>query len=108
VKEIDNPHLRMLFDIYHEYTQNGDALPLVTEAEPWVSVYHVADSPGRHDPGTGQMKWDEIYKAIGKTDYSGYLTFEYRPLGDEVASLKKAVTQMRRGVNSAKPGNAQS
>lgn len=101
VKEIDNPHLRMLFDIYHEYVQHGDPIPLVVEAEPYVNIYHVADAPGRHDPGTGEMKWAEIYKAIGKTTYSGYITLEYTPVGDEVESLKKAVTQMRGELNAA-------
>lgn len=101
VKEVDNPHLRMLFDIYHEQVQQGDPIALVTEAEPYVNIFHVADAPGRHDPGTGQMKWDDIYKAIGKTSYSGYVTLEYLPAGDEVESLKKSVTQMRRGLNAA-------
>lgn len=100
-KEVDNPHFRLLFDIYHEYVQNGDPIPAMNEAEPYTAVYHVADAPGRHDPGTGKMKWDDIYKAIGKSGYSGYLTFEYLPLGDQVASLIKAVTQMRKDLNSA-------
>lgn len=104
VKEVDNPHLRMLFDIYHEQTQNGDPIALVMEAEPYVNIFHVADSPGRHDPGTAGMKWDDIYRAIGNTDYADYICLEYLPVGDEVASLQKAVTQMRRDLNSvAKP-----
>ena len=101
VKEIDHPHLRMLFDIYHEGVQQGiEVIPTVVEAEPYVAVYHVADAPGRHDPGTGEMKWDDIYKAIGKTSYSGYMALEYSPVDDPVESLQKAVTQMRRGLNS--------
>ncbi len=71
VKEVDSPRLRMLFDIYHEAVQHGDPIPAIIEAEPFVAVFHVADEPGRNDPGTGKMKWDDIYKAIGKTTYSG-------------------------------------
>jgi len=100
-KEIDHPHFRLLFDIYHEYVQNGDPIPAMNDAEPYTAVYHVADAPGRHDPGTGNMKWDDIYKAIGKSGYSGYLTFEYLPLEDQVASLIKAVTQMRKDLNGS-------
>jgi hydroxypyruvate isomerase len=102
-KEVDNPHFRLLFDIYHEYVQNGDPIPAMNEAEPYVAVYHVADAPGRHDPGTGQMKWDDIYKAIGKSSYAGYVTLEYLPEGDQIASLIKAVTQMRKDLNAAAP-----
>ena len=101
VKEVDNPHFRLLFDIYHEYAQHGDPLAAMNDAEAYTAVYHVADAPGRHDPGTGKMKWDDIYKAIGKSGYSGYLTLEYLPLGDQVASLIKAVTQMRKDLNAA-------
>jgi hydroxypyruvate isomerase len=101
VKEVDNPHFRQLFDIYHEYVQHGDPIPAIQEALPYVNVFHVADAPGRHDPGTAEMKWDEIYKVIGKGGYAGYVALEYSPVGDEVASLVKAVTQMRSDVNSA-------
>jgi hydroxypyruvate isomerase len=101
VKEVDNPHFKQLFDIYHEYVQHGDPITAIQEAEPYVRVFHVADAPGRHDPGTGEMKWDNIYKAIGKTNYSSYIAMEYRSVGDEVDSLIKAVTQMRSDINSA-------
>lgn len=101
VKEVDHPHLRMLFDIYHEAVQHGDPIPALLEAEPYVAVFHVADQPGRNDPGTGDMKWDDIYKAIGKTSYAGYIALEYLAKGDEVTSLQKALTQMRRDLNAA-------
>ncbi len=104
VKQVDHPHFRQLFDIYHEYVQHGDPIPAILEAEPYVNVFHVADAPGRHDPGTGDMKWDEIYKAIGKTKYAGYIALEFLPNGDEVESLTKAVTQMRSDLNSVAAG----
>jgi hydroxypyruvate isomerase len=97
---VDHPSFRQLFDIYHEYVQHGDPIAAIQEAEPYVSVFHVADAPGRHDPGTGEMKWDDIYKAIGKTGYSNYIAMEYRAMGDEVDSLIKSVTQMRADLNS--------
>jgi hydroxypyruvate isomerase len=100
VKQVDNPHFRQLFDVYHEFVQHGDPIAAIQEAEPYVNVFHVADAVGRHDPGTGEMKWDDIYKAIGKTTYAGYIALEYRPVGDEVDSLIKAVTQMRGDLNS--------
>lgn len=100
VKDVDSPHCRFLFDVYHEYVQNGDPIPMITEAAPYVAIFHVADAPGRHDPGTGEMKWDDIYRAIGKSEYSGYVAMEYTPQGDEVDSLIKAVTQMRTDLDS--------
>lgn len=95
VKEADNPHVRLLFDIYHEQVQIGNVIRTIQEAAPFVAVFHVADNPGRSDPGTGELNYPNIYKAIQKTGYGGYITMEYLPLGDQVASLTKAVDEMR-------------
>jgi hydroxypyruvate isomerase len=102
VREVDHPRFRFLYDLYHEYVQNGDPLPVMKEAEPYVAVYHVADAPGRHDPGTGEMKWIDLYTAIGKSSYAGYVALEYLPVPvDQAASLIKAVTAMRTALNAA-------
>ncbi len=95
VKEVDSPHVKLLFDLYHEQVQAGNVIRTAVEAAPCVAVYHVADNPGRHDPGTGEMNYASIYKAIQKAGYAGYITMEYLPLGEPVASLKKAVDDMR-------------
>jgi hydroxypyruvate isomerase len=95
IREVDNPHVRLLFDIYHEQVQIGNVIRTITQAAPYVSVFHIADNPGRNDPGTGELNYINIYKAIAKTGYSGYITMEYLPLGDPVESLTKAVKDLR-------------
>jgi len=95
VREVDNPHVRLLFDLYHEQVQQGNVIRTLAEAASEVAVYHVADNPGRNDPGTGEMNYPNIYKAIEKTGFGGYLTMEYLPLGDQAASLTKAVDGFR-------------
>ena len=98
IREVDNPHVKLLFDIYHEQVQRGNVSRTLTEAAPHVAVFHVADNPGRNDPGTGELNWPNIYKAIQKTGYSGYLTMEYLPLGDPVQSLTKAINDFRSAI----------
>jgi hydroxypyruvate isomerase len=95
IRQVDHPHVRLLFDIYHEQVQVGNVTRTLTEAAPQVAVFHVADNPGRNDPGTGEMNWPNIYKAIQKTGYAGYVTMEYLPKGDQQASLIKAVNEFR-------------
>ena len=95
IKQIDNPHVKLLFDIYHEQVQIGNVTRTLVEAHPYVGVYHIADNPGRHDPGTGEMNYSNIYEAIKKSGYSGYVTMEYLPAGEQAASLTKAVRDMR-------------
>jgi hydroxypyruvate isomerase len=98
IKEVDNPRVKLLFDIYHEQVQTGNVIRTIREAEPYTSVFHIADNPGRNDPGTGEMNYSNIYKAIRDTGYGGYITMEYLPLGDPVKSLTKAVDDMRAAV----------
>ncbi len=95
VREAANPHVKLLFDIYHEQVQAGNVIATLTEAAPHVAVFHVADSPGRHEPGTGELNWANIYKAIQKSGYGGYLTMEYIPTGEQVSSLIKALDGFR-------------
>lgn len=95
VKQVGNPHLKLLFDIYHEQVQIGNVTRTAVEAHPHVAVYHVADNPGRNDPGTGEMNYANIYAAIKKTPYAGFITMEYVPLGDQAASLNKALRDVR-------------
>jgi hydroxypyruvate isomerase len=95
VKESQNPHVKLLFDIYHEQVQVGNVTRTMREAAPYVAVFHIADNPGRNDPGTGEMNYENIYKAIASFGYKGYVTMEYIPVADQTASLTKAVRGMR-------------
>jgi hydroxypyruvate isomerase len=70
-------------------------LRTLAEAVPYVAVFHVADYPRRHDPGTGEMNYPEIYKAIQTMGYSGYVTMEYLSLGSQIESLSKAVAGLK-------------
>jgi hydroxypyruvate isomerase len=95
VKESQNPHVKLLFDIYHEQVQAGNVIRTMREAAPHVAVFHIADNPGRNDPGTGEMNYENIYKAIASFGYKGYVTMEYLPIGDQTASLTRATKSMR-------------
>lgn len=98
MKEVDHPHIRLLFDIYHEQVETGNVIRTIKEAAPYTKVFHIADNPGRNDPGTGEMNYENIYKAVKESGYSGYMTMEYLPLGDPVKSLAKAVDGMRKAI----------
>lgn len=98
MKEADHPNIRLLFDLYHEQVQVGDVTRTLREAMPYVKVFHIADNPGRNDPGTGEMNYPYLYKEIQKAGYKGYLTMEYIPVGDQVKSLIAAVDSMRKAL----------
>ncbi len=100
VREVNHPHVRLLFDIYHEQVMRGNIIRTLTEAAPLVALIHVADNPGRNDPGTGELNFTNIYHAIRKTGYTGRVAMEYHPLGDPVASLAKAVNSLHAAMAS--------
>jgi hydroxypyruvate isomerase len=95
IRQVDNPHVRLLFDVYHEQVQIGNVIRTLTEAADVVAVFHIADNPGRNDPGTGEINYHNVYKAIQRSGYSGYVAMEYLPLGEQVDSLTKALGDFR-------------
>jgi hydroxypyruvate isomerase len=95
VRQVDNPHVRLLFDIYHEQVQIGNVIRTLSENADIVAVFHVADNPGRNDPGSGEINYRNVYQAIQKAGYAGYVAMEYLPLGDPVDSLTKALNDFR-------------
>ena len=102
MKEVDHPHVRLLYDVYREQTQSGDALAALEAAAPYVKAIHVADWPGRGDPGAAPVeKFDAIYKAIRKVGFEGPVAMAYRPAGDAAASLIRAVDAMRKSMAAA-------
>ena len=95
VREINHPNVRLLCDLYHEQVQRGNIIRTFTEAAPMIALVHVADNPGRNDPGTGEINFGTVYRAIQKSGYTGRIAMEYRPLGDPVKSLANAIGEMR-------------
>ena len=95
IREVDNPRVRLLFDIYHEQVQTGSVLETLKQAIDYTAVFHVADAPGRHDPGTGEIPFREIYQTIQKAGYDRIVAMEYRPQGAATPSLIKAVDSFR-------------
>jgi hydroxypyruvate isomerase len=95
VQAVNHPNVRLLFDLYHEQVERGDVIRSAQAAMSMVKVFHVADTPGRNEPGTGEMNYANIYKAIAKANYEGIVCMEYLPLKEQVASLTQAVNEMR-------------
>ena len=79
VREVGSPNIRLLFDIYHLQVMEGNIIQKLTGNLDVIGHIHVADVPGRHEPGTGELNYQNIFKALKKADYQGYIGFEYEP-----------------------------
>lgn len=78
LKEINSPHIKMLYDIYHQNMMGDFDMEEIRENIHFIGHFHVADVPGRHEPGTGKVDYVSILKEIGKLPYDGYIGLEYR------------------------------
>ena len=96
VKEVDSPHLRLVFSVYDEQVQTGTAIPALRDALEYTELIHMAEAPDRAEPGTASL---EIYRALQKGNYTHTVGMEYKPKGKAVASLKRTIDQFRAAIN---------
>lgn len=60
-----------------------------------IDHYHVADVPGRHEPGTGELNYENVVRAIADTGFDGYIGCEFWPTDDPDVTLEAAVELLR-------------
>ena len=92
LREINNPHIKMLYDIYHQNMMGDFSLEEIRQNIHLIGHFHVADVPGRHQPDTGKVDYRMIIKEILRLDYNGYIGLEYRatvPDEDTLEFLKE-------------------
>jgi hydroxypyruvate isomerase len=92
-KELGSPNFKLLFDIYHAQINEGDIIRTIENNSQYISHYHVAGVPGRHEPDDNQeLNYPAIMNAILKTGFTGYVAQEYIVTGkDKLKSLRKSV-----------------
>ena len=93
LRRINSPHVKMLYDIYHQNMMGDFSMEDIGENIKYIGHFHVADAPGRHEPGTADVDYVNILKEISKLDYNGYVGLEYRatkPDGETFGFLKEA------------------
>jgi hydroxypyruvate isomerase len=89
VKAVGSDHLRVLFDFYHVQIMEGNLIESLRNNIAWIGHFHVGDVPGRHEPGTGEINYQSVFRAIRATGFKDYVAMEYVPLDDAVQGLKR-------------------
>ncbi|GAB92947.1 TIM barrel protein [Gordonia rhizosphera] len=87
VRAVDSPHLRMNLDLYHAQIGEGNLIELCRSAMPFVGEIQVADVPGRCEPGTGEINYPAIAKALKEIGYDGVVGLEGWASSDPDAAL---------------------
>ena len=89
VRKVDSPRIRLLYDIYHMQVMEGNIIHTLTSNLDVIDHIHVADVPGRHQPGTGELNYGTIFRALREAGYDRYVGFEFEPTvpSEEAAAL---------------------
>ena len=78
LKKVNSPNVKMLYDIYHQNMMGDFSMEDIRENTDLIGHFHVADAPGRHEPGTGKVDYVKILNEISELPYDGYIGLEYR------------------------------
>jgi hydroxypyruvate isomerase len=88
VHRTDRPSVKFLFDIYHQQISEGNLINNIRKYHQEIGHYHFADNPGRHEPGTGEINYQNVFKAIYETGYRDIVACEFGKLKSTEEVLK--------------------
>ena len=94
VDRVGSPNVKLLFDIYHVQIMEGNLISNIRAHIGRIGHFHVGDVPGRHEPGTGEINYRNVFKAIYELGdrFQGYVGLEYgrlAPLEENLAAMRK-------------------
>ena len=81
------PNLKMQMDLYHMQVMEGDLAMKLKKYAPHCGHIQIAGAPERHEPDTGEVRYEHLYRVIDDIGYTGWLGCEYRPAGKTVDGL---------------------
>ena len=90
VKAVRHPQVQFLYDFFHEQIAEGNLIEKLEKNIEHVGLVHVADVPGRHEPGSGEINYENIFRKLTELNYVNMVAMEFLPSGDPVAQLRAA------------------
>jgi hydroxypyruvate isomerase len=90
VQEAGHPQVQLLYDFYHEQIAEGNLIATLEQSIPHLGLVHIADVPGRHEPGTGEINYENIFRKLAELNYTGMVAMEFYPSGDPIQQLRAA------------------
>jgi hydroxypyruvate isomerase len=87
IKEVGSGNLFVQYDIYHMQIMEGDLARTMEANLPRIAHIQLADNPGRHEPGTGEINYPFLIGHLDRIGYAGWIGCEYKPLGNTAAGL---------------------
>lgn len=95
IDRIGDPNLRLMLDLYHTQVLEGNLTETLESHLDVIDHIQIADVPGRHEPGTGEINYEFLLSRLDALGYDGWIGCEYRPLSDTKAGLEWAARYLR-------------
>lgn len=86
-REVGSPYVKILYDIYHTQIMEGNLIETIRTNIGAIGHFHVGDVPGRHEPGTGEINYPNVFRAIRDTGFKDFVAMEYVPAKDAMRTL---------------------
>ena len=87
IDDVGRPEIKILYDIYHSAVMSEDIASVLDGRLDRVAHVHLADTPGRHEPGSGKLDWQARVGWLDQNGYAGMIGLEYKPTQATAASL---------------------
>jgi hydroxypyruvate isomerase len=82
VELVNSPYIKILYDVYHMQIMEGNIINTLKAYIGAIGYIHIADVPGRHEPGTGEINYPNVFKTLEELNYDGIIGFELMPFRD--------------------------
>jgi hydroxypyruvate isomerase len=79
IESVGAENLRLQYDVYHMQIMEGDLTPTIDKYLKRIAHVQIADTPGRNEPGTGEINFPFIFDHLDRIGYEGWVGCEYRP-----------------------------
>jgi hydroxypyruvate isomerase len=76
-RAVNRPSCKIVDDIYHQQITEGNLIPNIEAAWSEIAAFHLGDTPGRNEPGTGEINFKNVFKYIYSRKYEGVLCMEH-------------------------------
>ena len=90
IQSVSHPQVQFLYDFFHEQISEGNLIEKLEKNIDHVGLVHIADVPGRHEPGTGEINYANIFRKLAQLKYDRYAAMEFLPTSDPVGKLRAA------------------
>jgi len=87
IDEVGSDNLFVQYDIYHAQRMEGELIATMAKHLARIAHIQLADNPGRNEPGTGEIHYGNVFKALDRMGYAGWIGCEYKPATTTEAGL---------------------